>query len=104
MLRSRGLSRTLSETNNAFRLCRDPAREYDFDTENEPSVEATLQYLEWLMQWYCREPSMLLATIIVSRLEWLCERQTDGEIAIHEWSCSRLIRNWEYLAARCRRK
>jgi len=76
----------------------------DFDTDNEPSVEETLQYLEWLMQWYCREPSMLMATIIVSRLEWLRERQANGEIAIPEWSCSRLIRNWEYLAARCRRK
>jgi len=73
-----------------------------FDAGAEPSLGETLQYVEWLMQWYCREPSMLLATIIVSRLEWLRERQANGEISIREWSCARLIRNWEYLAARCR--
>lgn len=76
----------------------------DFDADIEPSVEDVLQYLEWLMRWYCREPSMLLATIIVSRLEWLREREQVGEHPVPEWSCSRLIRNWEYLAARCRGK
>ena len=72
------------------------------DIDVQPSVEEVLEYLEWLMQWYCREPSMLLATIIVARLEWLRETLVDSEGSIPEWSCSRLIRNWEYLAARCR--
>ena len=72
------------------------------ELEVEPSTEEVLEYLEWLMQWYCREPSMLLATIIVARLEWLRESFAEAEGVIPEWSCSRLIRNWEYLAARCR--
>ncbi|HKJ50549.1 MAG TPA: hypothetical protein VKB27_03555 [Gammaproteobacteria bacterium] len=76
----------------------------DFDSVEEPSVEEILQYLEWLMRWYCREPSKLLATIIVSRLEWLHELQACGEIALPEWSCSRLIRNWKYLAEHRRRR
>ena len=41
----------------------------DFDSVEEPSVEEILQYLEWLMRCYCREPSLLLVTIILSRLE-----------------------------------
>ena len=72
------------------------------DLDAEPSIEEILEYLEWLMQWYCREPSMLLATIIVARLEWLRETFADAEGVVPEWSCSRLIRNWEYLAARGR--
>ena len=76
----------------------------DFDYDGGPTVEEVLQYLEWLMQWYCREPSMLLATIIVSRLEWLREHEPEFESPAPEWSCSRLIRNWEYLAERCRRQ
>ena len=76
----------------------------DFDNDGGPSLEEVLEYLEWLMRWYCREPSMLLATIIVSRLEWLREQERDGDGPAPEWSCSRLIRNWEYLAERCRGK
>jgi hypothetical protein len=74
----------------------------DFDADDGPSVEDVLQYLEWLMRWYCREPSALLATIIVSRLEWLGEQEQACGRPAPEWSCSRLIRNWEYLAKRCR--
>jgi hypothetical protein len=73
------------------------------DPVEEPSVEKILLYLEWLMGWYCREPSMLLATMIAARLEWLQELQAGGEIALPEWSRSRLIRNWKYLAEHCRR-
>jgi len=79
------------------------ARLENLELEAEPVIEETLQYIEWLMGWYCREPSMLLATIIVSRLEWLRAQTRDGEAAVSEWSCTRLIRNWEYLAARRRR-
>jgi hypothetical protein len=74
------------------------ARLDNIDFDAEPSVEEVLQYLEWLMRWYCREPSMLLATIIVSRLEWLREHEQECDSQAPEWSCSRLIRNWEYLA------
>lgn len=76
----------------------------DFDSDQEPSVDEILQYLEWLMRWYWREPSMLLATIIASRLEWLREQAQERESPAPEWSCSRLIRNWEYPARRCRHK
>ena len=76
----------------------------DFDNVEEPPVDEILQYLEWLMRWYCHEPSMLLATIIVSRLEWLREQVQEHGSTPPEWSCSRLIRNWEYLARRCRHK
>ncbi|MGD2173000.1 MAG: hypothetical protein PVI79_16305 [Gammaproteobacteria bacterium] len=73
------------------------------DSVDDPSVEEVPHYLERLMTWYCREPSMLLATIIVSRLEWLREFEDRGEIALPEWSCTRLIRSRKYLAERCRR-
>ena len=76
----------------------------DFDADIEPTVEEVLQYLEWLMRWYCREPSMLLATIIVSRLEWLREYESECGSPVPDWSCTRLIRNWKYLAERCRKK
>ena len=36
-----------------------------------PGFEETMRYVEWLMRWYCRKPSLLIANIIVSRLEWL---------------------------------
>ena len=72
------------------------------DLDVEPSSEEILEDLERLLQWYCREPSPPLATIIVARLEALRESFGDTGGVVPEWSCPRLIRSWEYLAARCR--
>ncbi len=71
-------------------------------TESESTVEETVNYIEWLMVWYCRRPSVILANIIVDRLESLRQRVQQGEVLAPEWSCQRLLQNWEYIAARGR--
>ena len=68
----------------------------------QPGIDETIDYIEWLMIWYCRKPSAFLANIIVSRLEELREREADGELGAGHWACQRLIRNWAYIAERRR--
>ena len=70
--------------------------------ENDPGIEEIINYIEWLMIWYCRKPSTFIANIIVSRLEELQDRNSNGELEDPEWCCDRLLRNWEYIAERRR--
>ena len=72
------------------------------DDISEQSIDEIVGYIEWLMSWYCRKPSMFLASIIVSRLESLQARERGGELVAAEWACHRLLRNWEYLVERNR--
>ena len=68
----------------------------------QPGIDETIDYIEWLMAWYCRKPSNFIANIIVSRLEDLRKRGDAGEAGVGEWSCDRLVRNWQYIAERHR--
>ena len=70
--------------------------------EAETTIEEAVNYIEWLMTWYCRQPSLFLANIIVTRLESLRTRKQQGELVDPEWACHRLLRNWEYIAQRGR--
>ena len=72
------------------------------EEEIEPTTEESVRYIEWLMIWYCRKPSVLLANIIVERLESLRTQVEQGEVLDPEWSCQRLLQNWEYIAERAR--
>ena len=72
------------------------------EEETEQTLDETVRYIEWLMAWYCRKPSALLANIIVERLESLRSQVQQGEILDPEWSCQRLLQNWEYIAERAR--
>ena len=74
------------------------------EAEDDRSFEDKIDYLEWLMIWYCKKPSAFLANVIVTNLETLKERNTDGELSNSEWSCNRLLKNWEYIAERCRHR
>ena len=69
---------------------------------DDPEVEEIVACLEWLMIWYCRNPSTGIARIIVTRLQQLREFTSTDTDAHTEWSCSRLLQNWEYIAARRR--
>jgi len=72
------------------------------DNETEPTIDKTLDYIEWLMIWYCRKPSVLLANIIVVRLQSLRIKVSQGENIDPDWTCQRLLQNWEYIAQRIR--
>lgn len=66
---------------------------------DDPGIEESIQYIEWLMTWYCNKPSLLIANIIVSRLEALRQLERNGDRADPEWACQRLLRNWKYFAS-----
>lgn len=70
----------------------------------EPGIEENIRYIEWIMAWYCKQPSLFLANVIVSRLEALRTQERNGELTDSDWACQRLVRNWQYIAERQRRK
>ena len=70
----------------------------EYDEHRDLDLEQSLEYLEWLMLWYSKKPSLLIANIIVARLELLKAREETCEISNAGWSCSRLIKIWEYIA------
>ena len=75
---------------------------------NEPKddrgLEEAVDFIEWLMIWYCKKPSAFLANLIVTNLESLKDRNANGEVVDSNWSCDRLLKNWEYIAERCRHR
>ncbi|MEM7564952.1 MAG: hypothetical protein AAF353_18205 [Pseudomonadota bacterium] len=70
----------------------------------DPALDETVRYIEWLMAWYCRRPSFVLANIIVEKLQFLRVRVQQGELLDPEWSCIRLVQNWEQIAERSRNR
>lgn len=73
--------------------------EADIVRRDESTLEEIVEYIEWLMRYYCRQPSLVIARIIVFRLELLKSREEICEISNAGWSCDRLIKVWNYLAA-----
>jgi len=71
---------------------------------DDPGIEESIHYIEWLISWYCNKPSLLIANIIVSRLEALNELAQNGDPADPEWACQRLLRNWKCIAAHQRQR
>ena len=70
--------------------------------ETEPTLDDSVHYIEWLMAWYCRKPSVMLANVIVERLETLRSQVQQGDILDPQWSCMRLAQSWEHIAERNR--
>ena len=74
------------------------------EQEDNRSFEETVDFIEWLMIWYCKKPSSYLANMIVSHLESLKQRNANGQLVNSDWNCDRLLKNWEYIAEHCRHK
>lgn len=69
----------------------------ELDECDDLGAEERIEYIEWLMRWYSRKPSVFIANVIVSNLESLRLLEQEGETLAPEWSCQRLISNREYI-------
>lgn len=64
---------------------------------DEHEIEDLIRYVQHLMKWYGKKPSLYLANNIVGKLELIKERQGNCECGPRDWECERLIKKWSYL-------
>lgn len=63
----------------------------------EHEIEDLIRYVQHLMIWYSKKPSLYLANNIVAKLELIKQRKENSECGPRDWECERLIKKWLYL-------